>query len=543
MANRYANLTPSKKISEDFQTITQGFDAVQVEMNAVQVEQTEQAVLIDALQTGDSSPAANAARVSTPYATTFDTLKDRADHTDDVLIAHVADVVQKRIGQDRFRVLSRYPTKEKAIVIVGDSISAGYSAADFQNDSWGGIVRKAINIDSGNKNYGFESFSLDPLNNNYQTLGSFNFGIFFDPTVYGGTRASSVVAGAYLTSTFVGKDCKLVYVGRADGGVLNVTVDGVLWGTIDTSVIGPFPSGTISATITTSIWGRHEVKLEKADADPTDLCGMMFYEDASVIKPIVHNVSRNAISCTEIPEVIFEQYADNSMVILSLGVNDQMHNFSIDTFKSRINYVAGKVSDNKGSMIIVDFMFNSPSTSVYKQALKELSDRYRQFDYIDFAQIWFGDQNKNIASGLLDPDGLHPTKAGHEQIAQVILKHMNLPYTKKMVAFVPDAKFEPLIYQNMWSAFGAGFETPGYRLYSDGRVKLRGLLKPGTLAVGTIVAYLPAGRRPLKNRIFAVSTNGLYAEIKIFASDGSIVLSTGTVTAFLCLDNVIFEVD
>lgn len=33
MANRYANLTPTKKISEDFQTITTGFDKVQQDMD------------------------------------------------------------------------------------------------------------------------------------------------------------------------------------------------------------------------------------------------------------------------------------------------------------------------------------------------------------------------------------------------------------------------------------------------------------------------------------------------------------------------------
>lgn len=454
-----------------------------------------------------------------------------------------ADIAKRRNGQDRFRVLSQDPTKEQAITIIGDSISDGYNATDFQNDSWVGIVRKAINIDSGNKNYGYESFSLDPSKNNYQTLESFNFGSYFDPTAYGGTRASSSTLGAYLTSTFVGKDCKLVYVARADGGVINVTVDGAPWGAINTSVIGPYPSGTISTAITTLSWGKHVIKLEKADTKPTDLCGMMFYENASIIQPIVHNVSRNAISCSEIPDSVFDQYVDNDMLIWALGVNDEIHNYPIDIFRYKIGYVASKVANNKGSMIIIDFMFSSPPTSLYKQALKDLSDRFPQFNYIDFAQIWFGDQAKNIESGLLDPDGLHPTNAGHEQIAQVLLNHMNLPYSKRMVSFVPDSQFEPIPLANGWTAFGGGFEAPGYRLYPDGKLKLRGLLKPGTLAMGTIVAYLPLGRRPKMNRIFAVSTNGAYAEVKIFSTDGSIVLSTGTVTAFLCLDNVIMEVD
>jgi parallel beta-helix repeat protein len=96
--NRYCNLDPIAKIKDDFPNISTGFDLVQADIDEAIEDLEEQGVLIDALQTGDSGAAANAARVSTPYATTFPTLKDRVDHTDSEVIAHKADYA-KEVGK------------------------------------------------------------------------------------------------------------------------------------------------------------------------------------------------------------------------------------------------------------------------------------------------------------------------------------------------------------------------------------------------------------------------------------------------------------
>lgn len=59
---------------------------------AINEEVMGQQALIDALQSGDSSAAANAARLSTPYGVTYATLKARVDHTDEVAIGLQSDV-------------------------------------------------------------------------------------------------------------------------------------------------------------------------------------------------------------------------------------------------------------------------------------------------------------------------------------------------------------------------------------------------------------------------------------------------------------------
>lgn len=58
---------------------------------------------------------------------------------------------------------------------------------------------------------------------------------------------------------------------------------------------------------------------------------------------------------------------------------------------------------------------------------------------------------------------------------------------------------------NSWAAFGAPYNTPAYRL-KGGIVYFQGLIKSGT--TGTTVLTLPAGMRPLAEKIFTVNSNG-----------------------------------
>lgn len=59
--------------------------------------------------------------------------------------ANVVEIANKNdlsdLNKERFRNLTRYPTQEKAITIIGDSISDGSNSSDFQNNAWAGIVR------------------------------------------------------------------------------------------------------------------------------------------------------------------------------------------------------------------------------------------------------------------------------------------------------------------------------------------------------------------------------------------------------------------
>lgn len=97
-----------------------------------------------------------------------------------------------------------------------------------------------------------------------------------------------------------------------------------------------------------------------------------------------------------------------------------------------------------------------------------------------------------------------------------------------------------LTMQNGWVADG---ETPQYKMMADGTVVLRGNMKDGTTANGTIIANVPANYRPFAaNRfITAEKQTGLaYRHIRV-NTNGDIDVWNCT-TAHICLDGVRFPI-
>lgn len=95
-------------------------------------------------------------------------------------------------------------------------------------------------------------------------------------------------------------------------------------------------------------------------------------------------------------------------------------------------------------------------------------------------------------------------------------------------------------FQNSWVNYGGGEQVAGYRIGSDGIVRLRALIKNGTL--NTAAFTLPAGYRPSSPQaMIAHCSNGADQVGKlIIATDGSVKPVTGGNT-FFSLAGVAFE--
>ena len=93
---------------------------------------------------------------------------------------------------------------------------------------------------------------------------------------------------------------------------------------------------------------------------------------------------------------------------------------------------------------------------------------------------------------------------------------------------------------NGWVAFGGAEDGPTYYKDDFGNVKLRGVVKSGTLSVSMF--KLPIGYRPAKNKYFAVISNNVPGFVLIDPSGGVIPLS-GTSNTFVALDSISFKVD
>jgi hypothetical protein len=94
---------------------------------------------------------------------------------------------------------------------------------------------------------------------------------------------------------------------------------------------------------------------------------------------------------------------------------------------------------------------------------------------------------------------------------------------------------------NSWVNFGSTWETAAY-MRKGGVVYIRGLIKGGTVATGTVIFTLPAGFRPAGDTHFDVSTNGLHGEMNVYA-DGRVATNVGITTTWVSLRGLIFPAD
>lgn len=91
----------------------------------------------------------------------------------------------------------------------------------------------------------------------------------------------------------------------------------------------------------------------------------------------------------------------------------------------------------------------------------------------------------------------------------------------------------------------AGWEPAQAMKSADGLVSVSGLLDPGTIASGTLVATLPAGLRPQNNELFQVATSGSGAaptSISLMvAPTGQITIFSTWAGSYISLSNIKFR--
>jgi hypothetical protein len=94
-----------------------------------------------------------------------------------------------------------------------------------------------------------------------------------------------------------------------------------------------------------------------------------------------------------------------------------------------------------------------------------------------------------------------------------------------------------------WVNYGSPHSTAQYTKASDGIVTLKGLIRYGPTANGTVLTNLPAGFRPAKKLIFpvlgAASGSGGHVRIDV-APTGDVTIEGNGVNAYLALDSIMF---
>ena len=75
-------------------------------------------------------------------------------------------------------------------------------------------------------------------------------------------------------------------------------------------------------------------------------------------------------------------------------------------------------------------------------------------------------------------------------------------------------------FSNSWVNYGGGYSNAGYKKIAGDCIKLRGLIKSGT--VNSAAFTLPVGYRPPASTLFAVDSNSAYG--RVYVSSAGVVI-------------------
>lgn len=93
---------------------------------------------------------------------------------------------------------------------------------------------------------------------------------------------------------------------------------------------------------------------------------------------------------------------------------------------------------------------------------------------------------------------------------------------------------------NGWTNFGSGYETAGYYKDALGFIRLKGLIKGGTM--GTAAFVLPSGYRPSYRKMFPVLTSGGIGRVDIDTAGNVLIMNYGTAAnGYVSLDGIVFN--
>ncbi|UYL93929.1 putative tail fiber protein [Geobacillus phage vB_GthS_PK3.5] len=93
---------------------------------------------------------------------------------------------------------------------------------------------------------------------------------------------------------------------------------------------------------------------------------------------------------------------------------------------------------------------------------------------------------------------------------------------------------------NGWSNFGSGYERAAYYKDALGFIRLKGVIKGGTMGAAAFV--LPIGYRPPARKMFAVATSGGMGRVDIDTSGNVIIVVFGSASnGYVNLDGIVFN--
>jgi len=311
----------------------------------------------------------------------------------------------------------------KSINILGDSISWGANCADANLDSYAAILRRAINIEVGSKNYGYvplvaqvtTEYRISYLMHKLTYPADWTTVTLNDRLGVLSLQCSTANSELLIVPDIkTYKKFRLKYTATSYYGAVGIYINDVFLQTL--SMVETVSVGNKISVLITSEVNIESIKLKKSnDAKFVIIHGVYYIDDENDI--MLNNYSKNGMKMTELTAAACTLAFSADKVILALGHNDSAT--PIETFTAKLTELESYVATYGTKVIVLDFIYfvDTPRTL----ALQNFSE------HVNGIYLHPLDEND---TNLIE-DGSHPTILGHKFFAEEICNALGLSIKSK----------------------------------------------------------------------------------------------------------------
>lgn len=336
--------------------------------------------------------------------------------------AEVTGMITKPISDNPyFNFKGTDPYGNRSISVFGDSITHGANSIDIPENSYIGLLKKAITLETGSTNYGFTSIEGTMWNS--AGVHKEIHQVTFDTTVWKERRSGGNVGTFTLYTKVPGamldiavrksfqKFCIYYAVGMTSGDFEIVSGGKVL---AKINGYAEKPGFSRSDYIDYSGVVNNQFSIRNGSEEKlVSINGVGYYDDIKDI--VVNNYSNNGLMLQTMNDSVIKFMCKADIVIFALGYNDSHFTGSPEKFTEKINLVIQNIKLNHSKLIVNDLCWNLDSSDYYRKELKRLATECNGI-YIDYQAVY----GEKILAEIKDT--AHPTILGHKMIADELLR-------------------------------------------------------------------------------------------------------------------------
>lgn len=374
---------------------------------------------------------------------------------------------------------------ERSVSLLGDSISFGVGTTDpIPENSYVSYVKRAVQAaNGGNMNYGFTSaYPTAWTNGNSHEIHSWPVRSTVADGSYAwtcdndedGNRLTSVGMTSvtpWATVTYILReayaaeyDFFCVYYHGVEGGGAFGIADGAGGEVADVNGSKSYMSTaeTAAQTKRTAFYRLADCPTDEnglpqiivchdGTANPVTITGIGYYKDISGNAVTFNSYTRGGISFINMSETVLRQAASSETMILALGFNDALFNYTRvndGEFAAQVDRLIGIVKEYDTQLIVNDYCWDNPQflmDSGHDEATRATIEQTRLYVKSELARLAretggiYIDQTALLGEAINEDlnsaaaDGIHPTNDGHRLIAEQVVAAMGLTWTEEWI--------------------------------------------------------------------------------------------------------------